>query len=677
MRGSLPVTSGAAASGAPGPPFTGTAPDGRRAAPGPAVVVATAGGCYLALAVGVWWHVWSTHPTSTSVCACGDPGLITWFLAWPAYAMAHGLDPFFSSFMYHPYGVNLLANTSSLLAGVVLAPVTWLFGPIATLNVALTLAPALTALSTFWLVRRWTHWAPAAFTSGLVTGFSPFMVGSLAEGHVMTSALTLLPLFVAALDELLVRQRHRPLWGGAGLAALVVLQFFLSTEILAIVAVSAAGAVVLLVVHGLLWCRHALRRRVRHALAGLGVAAVSGAAVLAYPVWFALDGPAHIPGQIWAGIDLSKEGTTWRGLLGLAPTNRAGDLIALAAGYVGRPLPDGAAVGIGALVVAALGLALWRRDRALWCFTAVGALTAVLSAGTEPRLWWAPWRALAGAALLRNVIPVRFMAVALLCLAVVVGIVVDHVHDAVAGSGPGPAARGRTLLAGAGAAVVALGAVVPMATTELGVLPLVVTPIGMPRWYAQRAPDLAPGEVVVAFPHPGPGSYGRILAWQAVDGMRFLTAEGAGPETSRVPAIPYSQGIFQFPPAPPTPSSVTAMRRALLRFGVTLAVLVPARGGRVPLAADANLTGIVTEALGRGPALQSGALVWRVAHPRHTLVVAPSLFARCTAFGPGGATDLVAEARCLLAPGHGGRGGDRRRPGRGPPREGLAIRPVG
>ena len=88
-------------------------------------------GAYLLLSGFVWSNVWR-HPTSTTTCGCGDTSLFTWFLEWPAYAIAHGLNPFYSTAMHVPSGVNLLANTSVVAIGVLLAPVTWLFGPVAT-----------------------------------------------------------------------------------------------------------------------------------------------------------------------------------------------------------------------------------------------------------------------------------------------------------------------------------------------------------------------------------------------------------------------------------------------------------------------------------------------------------------------------------------------------------------
>ena len=128
-------------------------------------LVAGAAG-YLVLSVALWWNVWSNHPTSTTTCGCGDTSLFTWFLAWPAFALRHGLDTLYSTYLFHPTGVNLLSNTAEVGVGLVLAPVTWAFGPVATLNTALTLSPALSALAMYVLLRRWVSWAPAAFVGG-------------------------------------------------------------------------------------------------------------------------------------------------------------------------------------------------------------------------------------------------------------------------------------------------------------------------------------------------------------------------------------------------------------------------------------------------------------------------------------------------------------------------------
>ena len=117
--------------------------------------------------------------------------------------------------MFHPTGINLLDQTSVLGLTVPLIPVTWLFGPVASFNVASTIVPALSALTTFVVLRRWVHWPPAAYIGGLLYGFSPFVLASLEYGHLMTAALMLLPLLLAVLDEILVRQRHSARRAGA------------------------------------------------------------------------------------------------------------------------------------------------------------------------------------------------------------------------------------------------------------------------------------------------------------------------------------------------------------------------------------------------------------------------------------------------------------------------------
>ena len=196
--------------------------------------------------------------------------LFTWFLEWSAYAISHGLNPFYSTAMHVPVGVNLLANTSVVAIGVLLAPITWLFGPIATLNVALTLAPALSALSMFVLLRRWVTWTPAAFVGGLLYGFSPFILFSLGDAHLMLGMLVIPPLIVACLDELLFRQRRRPVPTGIVLGLLIAVQFFIGTEVLVItVGMGLIGMVI--IVGYAAWRRPSeLRLHARHAITGSG-----------------------------------------------------------------------------------------------------------------------------------------------------------------------------------------------------------------------------------------------------------------------------------------------------------------------------------------------------------------------------------------------------------------------
>ena len=194
------------------------------------MTLVVAGVLYLALGFLLWVHAWTEGATTHTLCGCGDPALFLWFFQWPATALSHGQNPFYSTALFHPHGINLLAQTSVTGMSLPLVPVTWIWGPVASLNVASTVAPALTAFTAFIAIRRWVTWTPASFVGGLLYGFSPFVLTSLEFAHLMTAALMVLPLILIALDEIVVRQRRSALWTGLLLGLLVFAQFFFSTE---------------------------------------------------------------------------------------------------------------------------------------------------------------------------------------------------------------------------------------------------------------------------------------------------------------------------------------------------------------------------------------------------------------------------------------------------------------
>src|SRR5437660_9769544 len=71
-------------------------------------------------------------PSRTQIGNTGDPQQTMWFWTWTRYALGHGLNPFFTTYIDYPGGVNLLWNTASPLMGALLWPVSARFGlPIA------------------------------------------------------------------------------------------------------------------------------------------------------------------------------------------------------------------------------------------------------------------------------------------------------------------------------------------------------------------------------------------------------------------------------------------------------------------------------------------------------------------------------------------------------------------
>jgi len=606
--------------------------DGATGPTRPLVAFGIAFASYLALSVVLWWHVWSTHPTSTTICGCGDTSLFLWFLEWPAYAIAHGFDPFYSTALFHPAGVNLLANTSVLAVGVPLAPVTWLFGPVATLNVASTLAPALSALGMWWLLLRWVRWMPAAFIGGLAFGFSPFVFENLAGSHLMTGLLVLVPLMVICLDELLLRQRRRPVVAGAALGLLVALQFFVSTEVLAMVVLMGAVGVALLVVSAAVRRRHEIADRAPHAIRGLAIAAAVATVLLAYPLWFALRGPAHLSGLVWPSIRPGFDGIVVGNLWSPHVMTALGSQMRVTGGYQGPALPQPEFVGLGMLVVLAVGLVLWRRDRRLWFFAALGAVSVLLSLGL--RVAWTPWQVLVHIPLIQNVIPGRFAAITSLCVAVMLGVVLDHLYGSVH-------ARAWHLAAVPMVLAVTAVAVGPMAAAIAGNVPLTTTAVVLPRWFDDVAPHLPPGHVVLVVPAP----FSLIQSaegWQAVDAMQFALVGGSGPgsifaragrERAGQEVISAASLSFDGPPSPSAPN-IHAVRSALEGWGVTDVVVPnPASLARYDRGTNpAAAVGLLTVAIGRPPTFHDDAWVWsQVGSLGPLRSISPAAFAACTA----------------------------------------------
>ncbi len=583
---------------------------------------ALAGGGYLVLSIVLWWHVWTGHPAGATTCGCGDTSLFTWFIDWPAYALRHGLDPLHSTALFHPSGVNLLSNTAVVAVGVVLAPVTWLFGPVASLNVALTLSPVLSALAMYLLIRRWVSWSPAAFVGGLLYGFSPFILVSLTDAHLMLGLSPIPPLIVICLDELLVRQ-HRRAWAtGLALGLLATLQFFIGTEVLVLTAITAGVGTLFVVLYGLVHL-DVLRRHARHAVVAAGTAAVTAGALLAYPAWFALAGPSHLSGDIWGPHSyLSYGGTNHRSyLLPSAPSAEATSLGHQFGGYQ-APTLSPQYFGLGLVAVIVIGLVVWRRDLRLWLFAALGAMTVLVSSGLEFHTWTL-WRVFVHLPELGNIIPSRFLLMTYLCAAVLLGLVVDHTYATVGSRLQRASTAGSPTRTRAGwwpalvGVVVAAVALVPVAWYFADGVPFTIEPVVLPTWFRTVAPHLHGRQVVLAFPVPF-DLYQSAMTWQAVDGMSFAMVGGGGPNalTERAGSEAAGQKVIGLASVGGShgisSQDVLDVRQALEGWGVTT-VVIPDPTGLPRYEQPPRVrttTVLMTAAIGRAPVRQAGAWVW-------------------------------------------------------------------
>jgi hypothetical protein len=621
--------------------------DGEGAAARRWPVLAAVGTGYLVLSLLLWWHV-DAHLTTVTTCGCGDASLTLWVIRWPAYALAHGLNPFYSSKLLVPAGINMAPN--SLALGVGVAPVTWMFGPVASMNVIDIVSPALSALSMCWLLRRWVDWTPAAVVGGLAFGFSPFVVGSLALAHPNFGLLAVIPPIIACVEDLVVRHRHQPVRVGVVLGVLVTLQFFISVEVLLLLVLFTVFAAILAIGIAPSPRTAAVREAAGQAISGVVAAAVTAVVLLAYPLWSFFAGPAHLVGRAWPNSPAGTVGSTPGGFFtGTLPAALVG-IMRLFGGYQGPALPLLSFVGVGMAVVLVVGLVVWRHDRRLWFFAVLAVVGAVLSLGVGDG-YWGPWRLFVHLPVLSNVVPVNVTVITDLCLAVVLALTIDHARTSVARRWGD---RRSTTAAG----LVALVALVPIVVVLWPNLPLTARTVVVPHWFTQSASSLPAGSVVLPYP-AALGGIQASMTWQAEGNLSYSMVGGGGPGVapSRAGAERpgfdlLAQASLPLGPAPqPTADNLAAIRHAMAGWGTTT-VVVPdqpelptyERGRSVAYA-----VGLFTAATGRAPVFRDDAWVWDDLHDLPAAVpMDPVAFAACTGDGLTGAP-AGPVASCVLA----------------------------
>ena len=235
---------------------------------------------------------WPAFPGDGTLLRQGDLTEMSWFLAWTPHALHHLQNPFYTTWLNFPAGLDLLQNTQVALLGLLAAPLTLTAGPVASVNLLLWLAFPLSAGAMFVLARRWLSSPLAALAAGALYGFSPYMIGQ-GAAHLHLIFVPLPPLILLALGEALTGKRR---WGAA-LGALTVAQFFISAEVLATTAIVAVLALVVVAAVRPAAVRPAARQGIVPISLALSIAAVC----LAYPVWVMVAGPYHYGGPAFSG----------------------------------------------------------------------------------------------------------------------------------------------------------------------------------------------------------------------------------------------------------------------------------------------------------------------------------------------------------------------------------------
>jgi hypothetical protein len=368
-------------------------------------------------------------PTTLTQCGCGDAGFTMWYLGWMQYALGHGHNPLFTDWLFYPSGVNVMWNVSLPLPGLLLSPVTAAWGVILSYNILIVVAFAGTATTAYLVLRRWAPWPPAAFAGGLLYGFSPYMIGQ-GLGHAHMLLLLLIPVMLLLLDELLVRQRLRFWISGPLLGVTTVAQLLTAEELLASAAlIGAVGAVVLVALFP-----SRVVARFPHALAGLGLAAVTALVLAAVPLTSQLTGPQRLTGTVSSPDLYRADLLSWvvpSRLVHFAPPSA----LELTRRFGGNMAENGSYLGIPLLVVAvAVVVLLWRRRPVVRWAGVMLLLVMVLASGRSLKIGGRdtglslPFRVVEHLPLLESLVSVRLASFAVLLSGLLLAVGMDQLR---------------------------------------------------------------------------------------------------------------------------------------------------------------------------------------------------------------------------------------------------------
>jgi hypothetical protein len=570
-------------------------------------------GSYLIGALILTWQLWVDPASRAQVGDTRDVDLFAWFLRYAATAVAHGhLPALVSTAMDAPRGINLMLNTSFLLPGMLLAPVTLLAGPLVSLAIVLTLGFAGSAASLFWVLRRWGASLGAAALGGALYGFSPALLDS-GIGHYNLQFAVLPPLIIDRVLRI-VTGRGRPVRDGVWLGLLSAAQLFTGEELLAQTAIAGLMLVIALA------ASHPRGVRARVGSAALGIVTAAGIALVicGRAIWVQLRGPLSAHGS-WEGLNAYSSHLSFL-------VTPPGDLLFHTAGSAAAALASGGNSGLAEylaylgwplLVVLVLAAVRFWRDSRVRAAAVTWAVLEVLSLGAEGWTFLGvhfsggllPWHWLQGLPVLGEILPDRFAILADGAAATVFAFSLDLARS----TAPAAADWRRRILPFAVAAL----ALLPLIPLPFQASPVIPVPAG---WQvAFNGLRLAPGARVLVVPAPY-AHFPETMLWQADTGepASFVGGYFVGPNRAGQAAIEYYgptrinrlvtylDALWVRSRRPRAPSS--AQISADLTY-LRLAAVVAVTNRGSPL--GRYLTGI----FGR-PTLQAGrVLAWRLTKP--------------------------------------------------------------
>ena len=483
----------------------------------------------------------SSHQLPFFYTVSSDQAQQVWFLSWPAHALAHGLNPFVSSALNAPHGVNLMSNTAMVLLGIVFAPMTWLLGPLATYVAVCEGGIVLSAWSLMWVMRRVGVGRTGSLVAGLLFGFNPLAVAAVTV-HPYLAFNPLMPLAAWWLYRICMSPTARPR-DGAFLGSSVAGMFLISQEV---AGASLYVALIVIFAAALVWRRHLGAGEVLERLRAIAVAAVTTLVILAYPLWIMFAGPWHVVGKPHEFL-----GNFYADAVAfvVAPGTFNGSLLGMSGIVNSLPItPWENGVYVGPLLFVLAASWWWQRhSRVAWWLGLSGVCLSALVLGSHLHVAGHPLPAPLPMAVIQHLpfgssfIPVRFMSFLWLLIAVTVGVIINRIL-----ARPGPVTLMRAPLTAGMLAAVAVGVffVTPSATNGRW------TPPHQPALTSTQFAGLVPeGSVVLTYPYASAVNANAMMdlalagnRYLLIGGRAMVPTPGTGRSTGIAPLAP--TGIF-------------------------------------------------------------------------------------------------------------------------------------
>jgi hypothetical protein len=335
--------------------------------------------CYMAAGIAVTWPR-ATWLVGGKLPATRDGGVYVWDFWWMAHAVEHLSNPWFTRSIVAPSGVQLGYHALMPLEGVLMLPVTLLFGPSGSYNLLSILMPGLMCYAAYRVARLWLSTQTGAVFAGAFFGLSSIMAWHAWYQLNLAAGAVFLPLAL----EAAVRLRRQP-----GRKQAVVLGVVLGACLLTD---QESFVLVLIVVLAALvpWLiSPAWRQRLAAAVAAAVVFLLVASPQIAAMVAQARAGGGAIPADTVA-TDYVHSGTEFPAVFGVSPRAvRLGLTWLKPVSYRGQLLDGVLTFGVVLSVLAVAGLLVsWRRRSAwklalLWLGSAALALGSVLKIGTH------------------------------------------------------------------------------------------------------------------------------------------------------------------------------------------------------------------------------------------------------------------------------------------------------